>query len=89
MQAPSLAADAHQSASHDAHQQGRSVTVDAAHAPNPDYYEEDEGDEADPEQDREPPFVVDDGKIFSLIERGDPAVLGGVRTAAVMLRRRQ
>ena len=50
---------------------------------------EDEGDEADPEQDREPPFVVDDSKIFSLIERGDPAVLGGVRTAAVMLRRRQ
>lgn len=65
------------------------LLVDAAHAPNPDYYEEDEGDEADPEQDREPPFVVDDSKIFSLIERGDPAVLGGVRTADVMLRRRQ
>lgn len=60
----------------------RELLVLAAHAENPDYHEDEDGADGD-----EPEYLVDDGKVFSLLEKGEPVVLGGRATSAVRLRR--
>lgn len=60
------------------------LLVAAAHAENPEYYAEDDEDEGCDE----PEFIVDDGKLFSLLELGQPALLGGHATSPVKLLRR-